>query len=94
MNPHPDLADAYAHLRPGNSARERLARVESLAAKSPGNVEAALAVARAALDAQRVRRRARGARAAIAGADPAGGGADGRARAEPSTATRAAPANG
>jgi HemY protein len=51
-NPHPDLADAYAHLRPGDSARERLARIEALAAKSPGNVEAALAIARAALDAQ------------------------------------------
>ncbi len=51
-NPHPDLAEVYAHLRPGDSARERLARIESLAAKSPGNVEAALAVARAALDAQ------------------------------------------
>ena len=52
INPHPDLAEAYAHLRPGDSARERLARVESLAAKAQGNVEAALAVARAALDAQ------------------------------------------
>src|SRR5712691_4324194 len=51
-NPHPDLADAYAHLRPGDSARERLARIQALAAKSPGDVEAALAVARAALDAQ------------------------------------------
>jgi HemY protein len=51
-NPHPDVADTYAHLRPGDSARERLARIEALAAKSPGNVEAALAVARAALDAQ------------------------------------------
>ncbi len=51
-NPHPDLADAYAHLRPGTSARERLARVEALAAMAPGNVEAALAVARAALDAR------------------------------------------
>jgi HemY protein len=51
-NPHPDLADAYAHLQPGDSARERLARIEALAARSPGNVEAALAVARAALDAQ------------------------------------------
>jgi HemY protein len=51
-NPHPDLAEGYAHLRPGDSARERLARIEALAAKAPGNVEAALAVARAALDAQ------------------------------------------
>jgi HemY protein len=51
-NPHPDLADAYAHLRPGDSARERLARIQALAGKSPGNIEAALAVARAALDAR------------------------------------------
>src|SRR5204863_8598387 len=51
-NPHPDLADAYAHLRTGDSARQRLARIQSLAEKTPGNVEAALAVARAALDAQ------------------------------------------
>jgi HemY protein len=51
-NPHPDLADVYAHLRPGDAARERLARIQALAARSPGNVEAALAVARAALDAQ------------------------------------------
>ena len=52
VNPHPDLAEALAHLRPGDSARERLARVELLAGKSPGHVEAALAVARAALDAR------------------------------------------
>src|SRR5262245_9399692 len=52
VNPHPDLADAFAHLRSGTSARERLARIQTLAAQAPGNVEAALAVARAALDAQ------------------------------------------
>jgi HemY protein len=51
-NPHPDLADTYAHLRSGESARERLARVQALAQKSPSHVESALAVARAALDAQ------------------------------------------
>jgi HemY protein len=51
-NPHPDLAEAYAHLQPGASARERLVRVEALAAKTPGSIEGALAVARAALDAQ------------------------------------------
>jgi HemY protein len=51
-NPHPDLADAFAHLQPGDSARERLARVESLAAKATGDAEAAIAVARAALDAK------------------------------------------
>ena len=30
--PHPDLADAYAHVRLGDSARQRLVRVETLAA--------------------------------------------------------------
>jgi HemY protein len=51
-NPHPDLAETYAHLRPGDAARDRLARVQTLAEKTPGNIEGALAVARAALDAQ------------------------------------------
>ncbi|WP_213771931.1 hypothetical protein, partial [Bradyrhizobium sp. dw_78] len=49
--PHPDLADAYAHVRLGDSARQRLVRVETLAAKTPGHVEGALAIARAAIDA-------------------------------------------
>jgi HemY protein len=51
-SPHPDLANVYAHLRSGDSARERLARIQSLAAEAAGNVEAALAVTRAALDAR------------------------------------------
>jgi HemY protein len=50
-HPHPDLADAYAHVKLGDSARQRLARVETLAAKAPGHLESALAVARAAIDA-------------------------------------------
>jgi HemY protein len=49
--PHPDLADAYAHIRLGDSAVQRLARVEKLAAMSPGDIEGALAVTRAAIDA-------------------------------------------
>ena len=49
--PHPDLADAYAHVRLGDSARQRLVRVETLASKAPGHLESALAVARAAIDA-------------------------------------------
>jgi HemY protein len=49
--PHPDLADAYAHVRLGDSARQRLVRVETLAAKAPGHLESGLAVARAAIDA-------------------------------------------
>src|SRR5262249_33062529 len=39
-NPHPDLAAAYAALRPGDSARQRLSRVETLAAKGPADAEA------------------------------------------------------
>src|SRR6266566_7158626 len=50
-HPHPDLADAYAHVRLGDSARQRLVRVETLTAKTPGHIEGALAVARAAIDA-------------------------------------------
>lgn len=50
-HPHPDLADAYAHVKLGDSARQRLVRMETLAAKAPGHLEGALAVARAAIDA-------------------------------------------
>jgi HemY protein len=52
INPHPDIAEAYANLRFGDTARERLARMQKLADKLPGQLEGALAVARAALDAR------------------------------------------
>jgi HemY protein len=61
-HPHPDLADAYAHVKLGDSARQRLVRVETLAAKAPGHLESALAIARAAIDASEFAR----ARAALA----------------------------
>ena len=51
-NPHPELAQAYAELRSGESARDRLKRIEAGAKRVPGHIEGALAVARAALDAQ------------------------------------------
>jgi HemY protein len=51
-NPHPDLAEVYAHLRPGDSARDRLARVEALARLAEGHLESAYAVARTAIDAR------------------------------------------
>ncbi|MDP1882205.1 MAG: hypothetical protein Q8K88_04910, partial [Bradyrhizobium sp.] len=60
--PHPDLADAYAHVKLGDSARQRLVRMETLAAKAPGHIESALAIARAAIDAAEYER----ARAALA----------------------------
>jgi len=52
LSPHPDIAEAYADLRLGDSARERLARMQKLAAQVPGQREGALAVAHAALDAR------------------------------------------
>lgn len=60
--PHPDLADAYVHVRLGDAARERLVRAETLATRAPGEREGALAVARAAIDATEYAR----ARAALA----------------------------
>jgi HemY protein len=51
-NPHPDLAATYAQLRYGDAARDRLKRIEALAKQTPDNIEGALAVARAALDAR------------------------------------------
>ncbi|RTE92938.1 heme biosynthesis HemY N-terminal domain-containing protein [Bradyrhizobium sp. LVM 105] len=54
-NPHPDLADAYAHVKLGDTAWHRLQRVETLAAKTPADkpahFEGQLAIARAAIDA-------------------------------------------
>jgi HemY protein len=52
INPHPDIAESYANIRLGDSARERLTRMQKLADKVPGQREGALAVARAALDAR------------------------------------------
>lgn len=52
MAPHPDLALAYAYARPGDSPRDRLVRVRSLAALTPEHPEAQVALAMAACDAQ------------------------------------------
>jgi HemY protein len=51
-NPHPDLAETYAHVRPGDAARDRLARMQTLAKLGPDHPEGKLAVARAAIDAR------------------------------------------
>jgi HemY protein len=51
-NPHPELANTYADLRPGESARDRLARIESLSKRIGAHIEGALATARAAIDAR------------------------------------------
>jgi HemY protein len=51
ITPHPDLALAYAHLRPGDSAEDRLKRAKKLAKKNPNDPESKLSVARAAIEA-------------------------------------------
>jgi HemY protein len=48
--PHPELAEAYASVRPGDSVRDRLKRVKRLAELRPSHPEATMAVARAAID--------------------------------------------
>ncbi|MDA7949534.1 MAG: heme biosynthesis protein HemY [Hyphomicrobiaceae bacterium] len=52
LNPHPDLAMAYAHTRPGDGPRERLKRVKFLQQWSPDPLEGAVAVATAAVEAR------------------------------------------
>ncbi|WP_112661814.1 heme biosynthesis protein HemY [Microvirga flavescens] len=50
--PHPDLAEVYLNLRPGDSALDRLKRAETLLKLSNDAPEGRLAVARAALEAR------------------------------------------
>jgi HemY protein len=50
--PHPDLAVAYAYARPGDSPRDRLARVRHLARVTPNHPEALIAVATSAVEAR------------------------------------------
>lgn len=52
VTPHPDLAETYAYLRFGDSARDRLTRVRRLSGLAPNHAESALAIARAAIDAR------------------------------------------
>ncbi|MBB4003783.1 MAG: heme biosynthesis HemY N-terminal domain-containing protein [Aurantimonas endophytica] len=50
-NPHPEIAEAYVHARPGDSADDRLKRAQKLHGLRAGHVEAEISLARAALDA-------------------------------------------
>ena len=51
--PHPDLAQAYAHLQPGASAEDRLLRLRKLVKKTRSEIESTFAMARGALEARR-----------------------------------------
>lgn len=48
--PHPELAEAYIYIRPGDSARDRLKRVQTLTQIRAHHPECAMAVARVAID--------------------------------------------
>lgn len=52
LTPHPELAEAYAHVRTGDSAVDRLKRVKSLAALRANTSIGTMAVARAAIEAR------------------------------------------
>jgi HemY protein len=49
---HPDLAEVYVHVRPGDAARDKLKRARSLAERSGDDPEGLIAVARAAIAAR------------------------------------------
>jgi HemY protein len=52
LSPHPELATAYAYVRPGDSPRDRLDRVRRLARVTPNHPEALIAVATSAIEAR------------------------------------------
>ena len=52
LNPHPDLAEAYAFARIGDKPADRLERVRRLVGTRPDNVESAYALGRAAAEAR------------------------------------------
>ena len=52
LAPHPDLAAVYAFVKPGESPRDRLKRVEHLASLTSADIEGHIAVAVAAIEAR------------------------------------------
>ncbi|MER2604820.1 MAG: heme biosynthesis HemY N-terminal domain-containing protein [Siculibacillus sp.] len=52
LDPHPEIAETYAHLRSGDGAADRLARVRDLVKVRANHPEGALASARAEIDAR------------------------------------------
>ncbi|WP_333823986.1 heme biosynthesis protein HemY [Pinisolibacter sp.] len=51
LDPHPEIAETYAHLRAGDSAKDRLTRIRDLIKVRAHHPECALALARAEIDA-------------------------------------------
>ncbi|MGI9570207.1 MAG: heme biosynthesis protein HemY, partial [Desulfobulbia bacterium] len=52
LSPHPDLAYAFSYARPGDSPKDRLKRVQTLASLKPHSVEGPISEALAAIDAR------------------------------------------
>src|SRR5262249_21770059 len=52
LAPHPDLAAAYAHARPGDSPRDRLSRMRHLSRLTPHDNEGPIALAITAIEAR------------------------------------------
>ncbi len=52
LSPHPDIAEVYAHARPGDSAKDRQLRVKALLRMHHGGKEGAIATSVAAIAAQ------------------------------------------
>lgn len=50
--PHPEIAQAYAYVRPGDSIQDRWKRVKYLASLRPNHIESKLMLAQAAVEAQ------------------------------------------
>jgi HemY protein len=103
QEPHPEIADAYVHARPGDSPVDRLKRARKLDDLRQNNVESSIAVARAALDAGDYKAAREAAEAAarlqpregvfllMADIDEADGGDQGRVRQHLARAVKAQP---
>ena len=66
LNPHPELAELYVHANGTDSAEVRLKRARTLASYAPDHVESDIAIARAALAANKFDEARKAAEAALA----------------------------
>ena len=48
--PHPELADAFVHLKSGDTPKDRMKRAVNLRKKAPGHTESHIAIAKAAIE--------------------------------------------
>jgi HemY protein len=51
QTPHPELAEAFVNLKPGDTAKEKLKRAKRLLKKAPDHIESQIIVAKAAIEA-------------------------------------------